>query len=122
MNRAAVLLPLMLAACHRGEAPANNAAATSVPRTMPEGDVSAAQRLVRAKLGNPANLAFSAPRRSASQGVRIVCGTFTQGGGAPQRYIVVDSRDAFVEPQMRPGAMDQASSEFCQNGGGAPRG
>lgn len=114
---------LFLSACHRGEAPATNAsAAAPAPETIPEGDVSAAQRLVRAKLGNPANLAFSAPRRSVSDGVRIVCGRFSQNGGASQRYIVVDSRDAFVEPQMRPGAMDQASSEFCQNGGGAPHG
>ena len=114
---------LFLAACHRGEAPANNvAAATPAPKALPEGDVSAAERLVRAKLGNPQNLAFTAPRRSVSEGVRIICGRFTQGGGASQRYIVVNSRDAFVEPQMRPGTMDQASSEFCQNGGGAPHG
>jgi hypothetical protein len=113
---------LSLAACHRGEAPANNMAAAAPRAALPEGDVSAAERLVRARLGNPRTIAFSAPRRSVSDGVRIVCGRFTQGGGAPQRYIVVASRDAFVESRMRPGQMDQAVSEFCQNGGGAPRG
>jgi hypothetical protein len=111
---------LLLAACHRGEATANNSVAAPAPKAaLPEGDVSAAERLVRAALDNPADLAFSAPRRSVSGGVRIICGRFTQGGGASQRYIVVDSRDAFVEPRMRPGAMDQAFAEFCGNGGGA---
>jgi hypothetical protein len=110
---------LFLAACHRGEATANNSVAAPAPKAaLPEGDVSAAERLVRAALDNPADLAFSAPRRSVSGGVRIICGRFTQGG-ASQRYIVVDSRDAFVEPQMRPGTMDQAFAEFCSNRGGA---
>jgi hypothetical protein len=122
VNRAALplLLELMLAACQDGAAPSNNAMAA--PKALPEGDVSAAERLVRQKLGNPADIVFSSPRRSASDGVRIVCGRYAQGGGPSQRYIVVDSRDAFVEPQMVPREMDRADAEFCQNAGAPPLG
>lgn len=121
VNRAALPVLLMLAACQDGPAPANDAA-TAPPRALPEGDVSTAQRLVREKLGNPDDLVFSAPRRSASEGVRIVCGRFTQGDGPPQRYIVVASRDAFVEPRMRPGEMDRAVAEFCGSPGAPSHG
>nr|MDQ4088370.1 hypothetical protein [Pseudomonadota bacterium] len=80
-----------------------------------EGDVGAAERLVRQRLGDPQGLAFSNPRRGASEGVSIVCGDYEQGGQR-QRYIVVDRQDVFVEPQMQGGEMDRAFREFCGEG------
>ena len=76
----------------------------------------AAQRLVRARLGaGGGEVHFLAVRRSASEGVPIVCGEYEQGGRR-QRYIVVNAENAWVEPQMRPGQMDQAVAEYCREG------
>ena len=113
-----VVLAPLLAACQ--QAPANNqAAAAPAPapaqKAAPESDVSAAQRLVRSRLGAGADVHFLEVHRSASAGVPIVCGFYEQGGHR-QRYIVVNREDAFVEPQMRPGQMDQAVAEFCREG------
>ena len=112
-----VLAPL-LAACQQTEAPAGNqvAQAPAPKQAVPESDVSAAERLVRARLGAAgAAVRFVAASRSASQGVPIVCGAYEQGG-ARQRYIVVNRDDTFVEPQMRPGQMERAVAEFCGQG------
>ena len=124
MVRAFVLsLPLfLLAACGRdepeaannpAEAPAN--AAATAPAPEGQSDVSTAERKVRERLGNPQGVTFSNPRRGASEGVRIICGDYEQGGQS-QRYIVVGGEDVFVEPQMRPGEMDRAFAEFCGDG------
>ena len=104
--------PLLLTACQ--QAPANNQAAATAPpqKAAPESDVAAAERLVRARIGAGAEVHFLGVRRSASEGVPIVCGFYEQGGRR-LRYIVVNSDDAFVEPQMRPGQMDHAVAEFC---------
>jgi pyruvate/2-oxoglutarate dehydrogenase complex dihydrolipoamide acyltransferase (E2) component len=105
-----------LAACQQATAPANNQAAAPVPqKAAAESDVSAAQRLVRARLGGGGDVQFRDVHRSASDGVPIVCGTYAQGGRT-QRYIVVNGEDAFVEPQMQPGEMDRANAEFCGEG------
>jgi hypothetical protein len=101
--------PFLLAACQQAAPVANQAAASPAPRV--DGDVATAERLVRAKLG-PADIRFVDARRSASQGVPIVCGAFDHGGGR-QRYVVVNGEEAFVEPQMLPGEMDRALREFC---------
>jgi hypothetical protein len=108
--------PLLLTACQQAEAPANNqAAAAPVPqKAAPESDVSAAQRLVRARVGG-GDVRFLAVSRGASDQVPIVCGQYEQGGRR-QRYIVVNREEAFVEPQMRPGEMDRAVAEFCGQG------
>ena len=107
---------LLLAGCGRAPAPANNQAEAAPPpapeAAQPTGDVSGAERLVRARLGNPANITFANPRRTAGGGVPIVCGEFEQDGRR-QRYIVVNGAEAFVEPQMRPGEMERAMREFC---------
>jgi hypothetical protein len=109
-----VLAPF-LAACQQAAAPANNQVAAPPPqKAAPESDVSAAQRLVRARLGG-AEVHFLAASRSASDGVPIVCGSYEQGGRT-QRYVVVNREDAFVEPQMQPGQMDRAVAEFCGQG------
>jgi len=107
--------PLLLAACQQAEPPANNQAAVAPPqKAAPESDVSAAERLVRARIpGGEAR--FFGARRSASEGVAIVCGLFEQGGRR-QRYIVVNREEAFVESQMQPGQMDRAVAEFCGQG------
>ena len=112
-----LLSSLSLAACQRGEPPANNqaAAAPKAPAPPVEGDVGRAERLVRERLGNPAGVTFSNPRRGASEGVPIVCGDYEQNG-ASHRYIVVGGEDVFVEPRMRPGEMDRAVREFCGDG------
>jgi hypothetical protein len=110
--------PLLLTACQQAEPANNQAALAPAPqKAAPESDVAAAQRLVRARLGAGGGaVRFLAASRSASEGVPIVCGSYDEGG-APQRYIVVDREDAFVEPQMRPGQMDRAVAEFCGQSG-----
>ena len=111
-----VLLVPLLAACQQAEAPANNQAAAPPPqKAAPESDVSAAERIVRARLAVRGEVRFVGARRSASEGVPVVCGLYELGGNR-QRYIVVNSEDAFVEPQMRPGEMDRAVAEFCGQG------
>ncbi|HST35197.1 MAG TPA: hypothetical protein VLK25_01010 [Allosphingosinicella sp.] len=111
---------LMLGAC-QSEAPvANRAEPPKAP--APEGDVAAAERLVRARIGTTDEIRFSGATRSASEGVPIVCGRYEQGG-VSRRYIVVDRDRAFIEPQMRAGEMDRAVAEFCREGAdNAPRG
>ena len=112
--RVAIASLLPLAACGPVALPANEQSNAFV---LPGagGDVSAAQRKVRERLGDPEGLAFIEARRSASEGVDIVCGAY-ELGGQRQRYVVVDGTDAFVEPQMRPGGMDEAFAEFCGEG------
>jgi len=109
--------PLLLAGCQQAEAPANNqaAAAPAPQKALPEGDVAAAERVVRARIGTGSEAHFLGARRSASEGVPIVCGLYEQGGRR-QRYIVVNGEEAFVEPRMRPGQMDRAVAEFCGQG------
>jgi len=102
--------PLLLAACQQAEAPANQAA--PAPRAPSNGDVAAAERVVRARLGTTGETHFFGARRSASEGVPIVCGLYRQGG-VRHRYIVVGGEEAFIEPQMREGEMDRAVAEFC---------
>ena len=109
--RVAIATPLLLVACGPAQVPANEQANAFV-LPGPRGDVSTAQRRVRERLGDPDGLAFVEARRSASEGVDIVCGAY-ELGGQRQRYVVVDGTDAFVEPQMRPGGMDEAFAEFC---------
>lgn len=112
---------LLLAACQRAETPANQAAPAAPPRAD-QGDVSAAERLVRQRLGTTGEIHFSGARRSAADGVAIVCGGYEQGGSR-QRYIVVGADEAFIEPQMQAGEMDRAFAEFCREGtDNAPRG
>ena len=117
MTRAALIPLLVLAACGREQAVVDNQAAVTpkAPAPPPEGDVGKAERLVRERLGNPDGMAFSNPRRGASEGVAIVCGDYEQGG-ARHRYIVVGGDAVFVEPRMRPGEMDRAFREFCGDG------
>ena len=111
----------LLAACGRDEPEAaNNQAAaapanTAAPAPEGESDVSTAERKVRERLGNPQGVAFSNARRGASEGVRIICGDYEQGGQR-QRYIVVGGEEVFVEPQMQAGEMDRAFAEFCGDG------
>jgi plasmid replication initiation protein len=109
------LVAPFLTACQQAGAPAaNQAAQAPAPqRAAPESDVAAAERLVRARIGGDVH--FIGVRRSASQGVPILCGFYEQGGRR-RRYIVVNGDDAFVEPGMRPGQMDSAVAEFCGQG------
>jgi hypothetical protein len=117
--------PLLGACDRREESAADNSTTANAAAVapQPEGPVSRAERLVRAQLGNPQGLAFSNPRRGASEGVPIICGDYQQGGQR-HRYIVVAGEEVFVEPSMPPGEMDRAFPEFCGEGepaGGARR-
>jgi hypothetical protein len=110
---------LALAACQRAQAPANEAA-PAPKQAAPEGDVSAAERLVRQRIGSAGEIRFSGAARSAADGVPIVCGSYEQGG-TRHRYIVVGREEAFIEPQMRAGEMERAVAEFCrEENGNAP--
>ena len=104
-------MPLLaLAACQQAQAPANQAEAAA-PAAEEQGHVATAERLVRARAGG-AELSFSDAQVTASEGVPVVCGAYTQGGNR-QRYIAVGGEEVFLEPQMRPGEMDRAFAEFC---------
>jgi len=105
--------PFLLAACQQAGAPANQAA--PAPKADSGGDIAAAERVVRARIGTTGEIHFFGARRSASEGVPIVCGLYQQGG-VRHRYIVVGGEEAFVEPRMRPGEMDRAVHEFCGEG------
>lgn len=105
--------PFLLAACQQAEAPADKVA--PAPKAADAGDVSAAQRLVRARIGAGGEVHFLDARRTASGGVPIVCGFYEQAGQR-RRYIVVGGEEAFVEPQMRAGEMERAAAEFCGEG------
>jgi hypothetical protein len=115
--RAAFALLILLAGCQRAEAPANQAAPAAPPAAAPapEGDIGAAERLVRQRIGTGGEVHFADAQRRAANGVPIVCGAYQQGG-ARHRYIVVAGDQAFVEPQMRGGEMERAWSEYCTDG------
>ena len=112
--------PLLLAACQQADVPTNQPAPAAAPKTDAEadGEIGNAERVVRQRMGTTGETHFFGARRSASGGVPIVCGLYEQGG-VRHRYIVVNGEEAFIEPQMRPGEMDRAVSEFC--GEGNPR-
>ncbi len=114
--RSAVPL-LLLVGCQQAVVPADENSAEPKAE-LAKGDVSVAEGIVRQRLGNPQDLRFADAERSASQGVSIICGAFQQNG-ARHRYIVVGGQEAFIEPQMQPGEMDRAFSEFCGEGGRA---
>ena len=116
---AGMTLCLLLAACDRAEAPANNQAAAPANSAQApvEGDVAVAERLVRERLGNPQGLVFGNPLRTASEGVTIICGDYARGAER-QRFIVVGGEDAFLEPELQPGEMDRYFTEFCAEGQG----
>jgi hypothetical protein len=112
-----VLLAPLLAACQQAEAPANNQMVVNFApqKATPESEISAAERLVRARIAAGGEVHFLGVRRSASEGVPIVCGFYEQSGRR-QRYVVVNGEDAFVEPLMRAGEMNRAVAEFCGEG------
>ena len=116
VRHGALILLLLLAACSRGAAPANKAAPVAPAAPAVVGDVGTAERLVRERIGTTGEIHFTEASRHADDGVRIICGAYEQGG-VRQRYIVVDGRDAFVEPQMRAGEMERAFGRWCTDGG-----
>ena len=112
-----VLAAASLAACQSDPA-ANNQAEASPQANQaaaPEGDVAAAQRLVRSRIGSNGEISFGEPQSGTREGVSVVCGTYRQSG-REHRYIVVNRDDVFVEPEMAPGQMPQAVAEFCGDG------
>ncbi|HEY5710829.1 MAG TPA: hypothetical protein VIT38_02945 [Allosphingosinicella sp.] len=112
--RLALAALLLLVACRQAEAPANKAA-VAPPAPAVVGDVTAAQRLVRQRLGTGGEIRFTDVQRRASDGVPIICGAYEQAG-VRQRYIVVGGEEAFVEPQMRAGEMERAVGLYCTDG------
>jgi len=113
--RVAIAPLILLSACQRGEAPANQqAAAPAAPKAaQPESEVAKGERLVRTAIGgNAQGITFTPPQRVLNTGVPVLCGEYRQNG-APQRYIVVAGEHAFIEPRMGAGEMDRAFAEFC---------
>jgi hypothetical protein len=117
--RMALAALILLGACEANAPVANRAEPPKAGH--PEGDVAAAERLVRQRIGSTGEIHFSGATRSSSDGVPIICGAYEQGG-VRQRYIVVDRDQAFVEPRMGPGEMDRAVAEFCGEGRDNARG
>jgi len=113
--RLALAPVLLLAGCQRAEAPADRAEPAPAPQPAGQGEVGAAERLVRERLGTTGEIHFFGARRSAADGVPIVCGLYEQGG-VRRRYIVVGGEEPFIEPRMRAGVMDRAYAEFCREG------
>jgi hypothetical protein len=107
--------PFLLAACQQADAPTGQPAPAPAPKSGANGDITTAERVVRARIGTTGETRFFGARRNASEGVPIVCGQYEQGG-VRHRYIVVGGEEAFVEPRMRPGEMDRAVAEFCGEG------
>ncbi len=107
-----------LAACQSNPAANNQADASPEANNSAvaqESDVDAAQRLVRAQVGERGEVSFAQPQTGTRQGVTVVCGGYRQSG-REHRYIVVNREDVFVEPEMRAGEMERAVREFCGDG------
>ena len=118
--RIALAAVLLLAACRPAPAPENQAAEIAAPAepaapaAKADGDVAAAQRLVRRRLGGGGPRFLEAHAHRSGR-VTIVCGAYEQGG-VRRRYITVGADQAFIEPGMRRGEMDRAFREFCGDG------
>ena len=115
MRALAVLLALPAAcqnqppAAAKAPPPAVNAAAPA-----PRNDLQVAEDTVRRQLGNAQEASFANAVAHRDSRIAIVCGEVTRAGRR-ERYIVVDGRGAWLESEMRPGEMDRAVREFCNN-------
>jgi hypothetical protein len=112
---AAVMLgsAALVAGCGRAAAPANQQAAANA--ATPSGPVEAAQRLVRRNSG-AGEIRFGEARTYSHQGVAIVCGRYSRGAAAEQRYVAVSDLQVWLEPDMAPGEMDRAFGQYCRDG------
>ena len=106
---------IALAACGRGEVANNQTANVAAPAPAPETPSATAERLVRARIGSAGETRFADASAGTREGVSVVCGAYTQGS-ARHRYIVVNGEDVFIEPEMGPGEMARAVTEFCGDG------
>jgi hypothetical protein len=112
--RSAVLVcAALLASCGQAAVPANKAAVVSAPE--PATPEAVAQRLIRQRLGG-GDVRFEDAHAFAHDGATVVCGSYSQPGHAHQRFVAVTGVDLWLEPDMAPGQMDRAFTEFCRNG------
>lgn len=115
MTRLAFASLALLAACQSGGEANNQAANAAAPAAAPETPAATAERLVRARVGSSGEVSFAQANARTHEGVSVVCGAYTQGS-TRHRYIVVNGEDVFIEPEMGPGEMARAVTEFCGDG------
>ena len=115
MTRLAFASLALLAACQSGGEANNQTANAAAPASATETPTATAERLVRARLGATGEIRLTEANAGTHDGVSVVCGAYTQGS-ARHRYIVVNGEDVFVEPEMGPGEMARAVTEFCGDG------
>lgn len=115
MRALTVLLALPAACQNQPPAAANSLPpATNAAAPAPRNDLQIAEDGVRSQLGNAQDVIFSNAVAHRDDRIAIVCGEVTRAGRR-ERYIVVDGRGAWLESEMRPGEMDRAVREFCNN-------
>jgi hypothetical protein len=81
----------------------------------PSAPIATAQRLVRQNSG-AGEIQFGEARIYSHEGVAIVCGRYSRQGAANQRYVAVSDLQVWLEPDMAPGEMDRAFSQYCRDG------
>ena len=104
---------MLMAGCQQAPAPANEAKAA--PEPIVPAPVATAQRLVRQNSG-AGEIHFGEARIYSHQGVAIVCGRYSREGAANQRYVAVSDLQVWLEPDMAPGEMDRAFTQYCRDG------
>ncbi len=104
---------ILMAGCQEAAAPANEAKAAAEP-ALPA-PIATAQRLVRQNSG-AGEIQFGEARIYSHQGVAIVCGRYSRAGAGNQRYVAVSDLQVWLEPDMAPGEMDRAFSQYCRDG------
>jgi hypothetical protein len=112
---AAVMLgsAALVAGCGRAAAPQNDAKAAATP-ALPA-PIATAQRLVRQN-GGAGEVQFGDAQIYSHEGVAIVCGRYSRQGAANQRFVAVSDLQVWLEPDMAPGEMDRAFSQYCRDG------
>jgi hypothetical protein len=102
---------ILMAGCQQAAVPQNEAQAAPAPSAP----IATAQRLVRQNSG-AGEIQFGEARIYSHEGVAIVCGRYSRQGAANQRYVAVSDLQVWLEPDMAPGEMDRAFSQYCRDG------
>lgn len=104
---------ILMAGCQQAAVPQNEAQAA--PAQALPAPIATAQRLVRQNSG-AGEVQFGEARIYSHEGVAIVCGRYSRLGAANQRYVAVSDLQVWLEPDMAPGEMDRAFSQYCRDG------
>jgi hypothetical protein len=115
MASAAMLAALALAGCEQSAEDKAKAAAAKAAEDAKR--FAAAEKVIRGKLAQGADVKFRDMKSYDNDGVNIVCGVGDAAfPGKPvhsQRFIVVGGDEAYMDMTMEAGEMDRALKEFC---------